>query len=185
MALTGAVLLYLAFRFGAADRSLELAHQSIARGSGADAMRYFAAFERERLPGAGSDLWYSRAMSALAQRTPDKIRRIQTAAQAGYAALRSPTTAEDPYNAWYNLAVLYANSNDRDDAERSLRAAITAHPNWFKPHWMLARVLQLEDRREEARREADIALELDAGKHKEVTESLSASSSQPSAISRR
>jgi hypothetical protein len=165
-------MLYLAFRFAAADRSLQLAHQAIARGNGAAALKYFGAYQRERLPGAGSDLWYSRAMSALAEHTPDKIQRIQIAAQAGYAALRAPGTAEDPYNAWYNLAVLYANANDRDYAERSLRYAIAAHPNWFKPHWMLARVLQLEDRRDEARIEAHVALELDGGKHREVAETL-------------
>ena len=45
------------------------------------------AFEQRRLPGTGSDLWYSRAMSALAQRTPNKLQHIQIAAQAGYAAL--------------------------------------------------------------------------------------------------
>ena len=177
-AIPAAAMLYLAFRFAAADRSLELAHQAIARDNGSAALKYFGAYERERLPGAGSDLWYSRAMSALAERTPDKIRRIQIAAQAGYAALRAPQTAEDPYNAWYNLAVLYANSNDRDYAERSLRSAIAAHPNWFKPHWMLARVLQLEDRRDEARIEAQLAIDLDGGKHAEVAETLRSSTTE-------
>jgi O-antigen ligase len=166
------ILFYLAFRFAAADRFLQLTRRSIERGNGRAAAAFYSEFERQRLPGAGSDLWYSRAMSALALRTPDKIQRIQDAAQAGYAALRATTTAEDPFNAWYNAAVLYAQVNDVVYAERSLRAAITAHPNWFKPHWMLARVLLLEDRQDEAWREASLALELDAGKHPEVEETL-------------
>ena len=167
-----AALLLLAFRFAAADRSLELARQAIDRGDGIAAASSFAAFERWRLPGAGSDLWYSRAMSALAQRTPDRLRRIQITAQAGYAALRATQTAEDPFNAWYHAAALYATTNDAFYAERSLRAAIAAHPNWFKPHWMLARILALEGRRDEAGREAALAVELDGGKHKEVAETM-------------
>jgi Tfp pilus assembly protein PilF len=111
-------------------------------------------------------------MSGLAQRTPNKLQRIQIVAQAGYAALRATRTAEDPFNAWYNTAALYASANDTVYAERSLRAAIAAHPNWFKPHWMLARVLLLEGHTEEARREAEQAVELDAGKHKEVAETV-------------
>jgi O-antigen ligase len=168
------VFLYLAFRFAAADRSLELARRSIQQSDGIAAARFYSAFERWRLPGVGSDLWYSRAMSALAQRTPNKLQRIQIAAQAGYAALRATRTAEDPFNAWYNAAALYASANDTVYAERSLRAAIAAHRNWFKPHWMLARVLLLEGRTEEARREAERAVELDAGKHNEVAETLQA-----------
>ncbi|HLI82391.1 MAG TPA: O-antigen ligase family protein [Bryobacteraceae bacterium] len=166
------ILLYFAFRFAAADRSLELARRSIQQNSGMAAAQFYSAFERWRLPGAGSDLWYSRAMAVLAQRAPNKLQRIQIAAQAGYAALRATRTAEDPFNAWYNAAALYASANDTVYAERSLRAAIAAHPNWFKPHWMLARVLLLEGRSEEARREAEHAVELDAGKHKEVAETL-------------
>lgn len=167
-----AALLFVAFRFAAADRSLELARRAIDRADSQAAATGFSAFERWRLPGAGSDLWYSRAMSALARRTPDHLRRIQTAAQAGYAALRATKTAEDPFNAWYHVATLYATANDGAYAERSLRNAVAAHPTWFKPHWMLARLLSLEGRGDEARREAALAVELDGGKHKEVFETL-------------
>jgi len=171
-ACAASIFLYLAFRFAAADHSLELARRSIQQNDGFAAARFYSAFERWRLPGAGSDLWYSRAMYALAQRTPNKLQRIQIAAQAGYAALRATQTAEDPFNAWYNAAALYASANETVYAERSLRAAIAAHPNWFKPHWMVARVLLLEGRTEEARREAAWAVQLDAGKHREVAETV-------------
>lgn len=167
-----AALLFLAVRISAADRALELTRRAIDRGDGAAAASEFASFDRLRLPGAGSDLWYSRAMSALAQRTPDRLRSIQTAAQAGYAALRATRTAEDPFNAWYHAAALYAGTNDAVYAERSLRFAIAAHPTWFKPHWMLARILALEGRRDDAHREAVLAVELDGGKHKEVVDTL-------------
>jgi len=167
-----AALLYLAFRFTAADRYLELTRRAIATRDGQSATALYAQSQRWRLPGSSSDIWYSTAMSALAQKAPNPIVRIQTAAQAGYAALDATRTAEDPFNAWYHTAALYASTNDASYAERSLRAAIAAHPNWFKPHWMLARLLRIQGRYDEAAREADLALELDGGKHKEVAETL-------------
>jgi len=170
-----ATLLYLAFRVTAADRFLELTRRDIDAGNGQAAATHFEAFDRWRLPGAGSDLWYSRAMAVLAQRSPNQILRTQAAAQAGYAALRATTTAEDPFNAWYHAAALYATTNDAVYTERSLRAAIDAYPNWFKPHWMLARVLRIAGRNQEAAREAALAVELDGGKHKEVLDTLETS----------
>ena len=92
--------------------------------------------------------------------------------QSGAVAQRATETAEDPFNAWYNLGVVYGLQNDAAGAERSLRAAIAAHPTWFKPHWMLAQVLRLEGRRDEARREALLAGELDAGKDPEVARTV-------------
>ena len=175
-----AAMLYLAFRFTAADRALELVRQAIAAGNGQAAAARFADFEHWRFPGAGSDFWYSRAMAALAQHTPNQILRTQIAAQAGYAALRATATAEDPFDAWYHAAALYSTANDARYAERSLRSAIAAHPNWFKPHWMLARVLRIEGRADEARSEAALAVELDAGRHAEVRETLQGSISASS-----
>ena len=70
---------------------------------------------------------------------------------AAAAGERATRTAEDPFNAWYSLSAIYAARNDAAGAERCLRAAIAAHPTWFKPHWMLAQVLRLQSRREEAR----------------------------------
>lgn len=170
--LAAGALLYLAVRFTVADHSLELARRSVEGGNGAAAARYYAAADRQRLPGTASDLWYSRAMAALAQKTPDKLQRIRTAAQAGYAALRATKTVEDPFDAWYNVAALYARANDASYAEGSLRSAIAAHPNWFKPHWMLARIMLLEGRIDEARHEANLAVELDDAKHNEVLDTL-------------
>jgi O-antigen ligase len=167
-----AVLLLVAFRFAAADRYLELTRRAITAGAGGSAAVLYAKSERWRLPGSSSDLWYSTAMAALGQKTADPIARIQTKAQAGYGALNATRTAEDPFNAWYHAAALYASTNDAVYAERSLRAAIAAHPHWFKPHWMLARLLRIQGRIDEARREAALAEELDGGKHREVAETL-------------
>ena len=63
-------------------------------------------------------------------------------------------------------------NNDSAAVERDLRASIAARPNWFKPHWTLARLLALESRRDEAEREAALAVTLDGGKDAEVTQTL-------------
>lgn len=157
-------LLYLAVRFAIADHSLGLAKRSLESGDVPAAAARYAKYDRERLPGTASDLWYSRALLASGQ-----LRALGDASAAG---LRATQTAEDPFNAWYNLSVLDATRNDIAGAERSLRSAIAANPTWFKPHWMLAQVLRLDSRLAEAEREAAVAVHLNAGRNPEVARTL-------------
>lgn len=166
------LLLYGGVRLTLADRDLELARRALDAGDAGIASARFADYDRLRFPGSGSDLWYSRACAGLAGRSPDPVVRVQALAQAGAAAVRATRTAEDPFNAWYNLSALYAAQNDFADTEKCLRAAIAARPNWYKPHWTLAQVLRLEGRVGEARGEAEIAAALDGGKHPEVAQTL-------------
>jgi hypothetical protein len=56
--------------------------------------------------------------------------------------------------------------------ETSLREAIQAAPNWFKPHWALARLLHAESRIPEAQAEAQRVAELYRGTDAEVSASL-------------
>jgi uncharacterized protein (TIGR03437 family) len=70
------------------------------------------------------------------------------------------------------MAALYASQNDAAGAETSLRAAIFANPNWFKRHWAPAQVLLLGGQVREARREAELAAELNAGKNPEISRTL-------------
>ena len=170
--LAALALVYLAARLTAADWELERARQSLGAGDVQRAALEYRQHLRWRLPGAGSDLWYSRACAALAQQTPNPAVRLQAISEAGPAALRATHTAEDPCNAWYSLSALYGAMNDAAGAEKSLRAAIAARPRWFKPHWVLAQVLSVGNRMEEARREARIAVSLDGGKHPEVAQTL-------------
>ena len=118
------------------------------------------------------DLWYSRTLAAFAGNAPTILLRIQAMQQAIAAGERATRTAEAPFNAWYSLSTIRAGQNDAAGTERCLRAAIAAHPTWFKPHWTLAQVLRLESRGEEARREAALAADLDGGKHPEVMRTL-------------
>jgi len=165
-------LCYLALRYTVADHELRLAQRGVDAADVARASSEYATYARWRLPGTAADLWYSRAMIALAQKTSNSLVRFQALAQSGAAAMRATSTAEDPFNAWYNAAALAATQNDAAGAERNLRAAIAARPNWFKPHWILAQVLAAQSRTEEALREAELAVELNGGKNAEVARTL-------------
>ena len=125
-------------------------------------------FERKP-PGISYDLWYSRAMAAAARDASGSLNPVALA-EAVRAAERACGRSETPHNACYSLAAFHALRNDIPRTEASLRAAIHAAPNWYKAHWMLARVLQEAGRYEEAVREAERAMELNGGKDAEVTE---------------
>ena len=173
-ACVAAALLWAAAHFAAADYDLALTRRAVESGNIRSAVERYRQYGRIRLPGSAADLWYSRALRNLAQRASDPVLRLEALAQSGAAASRATATAEDPFNAWYNLAAFYAADNDAAGAERCLRAAIAAHPNWFKPHWTLARLLEAESRRGEAASEAALALRLNAGKDPEVAATLGA-----------
>lgn len=165
-------LAYVAIRLLLSDHQLEGARQALLRGDISSATAHYQSYSELRLPGSASDLWYSRACASLAAATPNPVVRLQAISQAGAAGLRATATAEDPFNAWYSLSALYAGRNDFAGVEKSLRSAIAARPNWFKPHWALARVLALEGRMDEAREQARTALDLNAGKDPEVASTL-------------
>src|SRR5207302_203671 len=74
------------------------------------------------------------------------------------AATHAPESADDPQNAFLNLAAFQANLNDAAGVERSLRGAIRVAPNWYKPHALLAQVLQQQGRNTEAQAENEVAL---------------------------
>jgi tetratricopeptide (TPR) repeat protein len=151
------ILVYCAARYGAADRALALAAHEVAAHDVRSAAVDYGRYTRLRFPGAAADLWYSRALLAVPAVFP-----------AGQAALAAVRTAEDPFDAWYNLAEIYAAGNSAAETERCLREAAAANPVWFKPHWMLAQLLRLEGRHAEAAGEAALAADLDGGKHPEV-----------------
>jgi hypothetical protein len=161
-------LLYFAARIAIEDHALLLTGRVITSGNLPSAAAYYARSHD------GDDLWYSRTLAAYAGRAPSAGVRIQAIQQAIAAGERATRTAEAPFNAWYSLSALRASQNDAAGVEACLRSAIAAHPNWFKPHWVLAQVLHAEGRNDEARREAVTAADLDAGKHPEVAATLQA-----------
>jgi tetratricopeptide (TPR) repeat protein len=159
-------LLYFAARVALDDHALMLTRSALASGDLQSAAGHYS---RSR---DADDLWYSRALAAFAGNAPTLPPRIQAMQQAIAAGERATRTAEAPFNAWYSLSALRASQNDPAGAEFCLRSAIAAHPNWFKPHWVLAQVLRVEGRNAEARLEALTAADLDANQHPEVARTL-------------
>jgi Tfp pilus assembly protein PilF len=107
-------------------------------------------------------------MAGAAQRAENGAESMAAAQQALAAAVRASRSSDEPENAWLNLAVFYGRLNDPVHTEQSLRNAISCAPNWFKPHWLLAEVLRVTGRLQEARAEAMLAADLDGGKDPEV-----------------
>jgi tetratricopeptide (TPR) repeat protein len=159
-------LVYFAVRIAWADHALALAQRDITAGNLNSAAAHYAQ------SGQTSDLWYSRALLEVtwkAAKIPDRLEALHRASEAGERATR---TAEAPFNAWYSLSAIRAAQNNVTGAEKCLRAAIDAHPTWFKPHWKLAQVLRLQGRDQEAAQESKVAAELDGGVHPEVARTL-------------
>jgi O-antigen ligase len=155
------------------ERLLAEAQSNLKAGDAASAAQRFDRYRQWTLPGtATADLWYARASLELAERTHNGAARLIALTRGRIAAEKAPDTAEDPFNAWYTLAEFDALSGDASSAERDLRRAIAARPNWFKPHWTIAKLLLLQGRSTEAETEASLAAWLDGGKDTEVTRTL-------------
>jgi O-antigen ligase len=150
----------------AGDVFLATAKRAFDAGDLTSSVRFI---ERAHSWGAHADLFFSRSMLAAASEARDPSSKLFTWHQAGVLAERAPATADDPPNAWLNLAAYYATRDDAAAVEQALRQAIGASPNWYKPHWLLSQVLALGKRPQEAAQEARLAMELDRGRHAEVT----------------
>jgi O-antigen ligase len=159
----------LASRFVMADRELEAAKRSIEHGDPATAKSAYQSHGRWAPTGTGSDLYYSRAMAAVAFGAGVYGDRLDALAEAAQAGARAARYSEQRANAWYSLATIFASQGDQASVERCLRNAIAWAPNWFKSHWALAQVLRLSGRTAEAQKEADAAVNLSGGRYLEVT----------------
>jgi O-antigen ligase len=142
------------------------------RSNGTDAVAAYRRLARRQQPGAAEDLYIARRLMATCLVIADQSGRSACWLAASDAARRATTSSDNPPNAWYNLALLDAAQNDPQGVERALRSAAELAPNWFKPHWSLAKLLTLAGRREEARQEAERAWFLDANRDAQVTETF-------------
>ena len=163
---------WFGIRLGTAEYRLAGTQGAIGRGDPIAAIEDYETVRRWEPPGASSDLYYSRAMARYSAMEKNPLPAAQAGRQAMEAALRACNYPEQRQNEFYYLATLFAIQNDAVDTEKGLRAAIAVAPNWFKPHWTLAKLLQMTGRHAEAEREAEAAVERDGGKHKEVADTL-------------
>jgi O-antigen ligase len=153
------LLTVYALRWSVADSYLASASAALDRGDLARAIVAHRQVLKWALPGSSSDLYYSRRLVDLVGKSTDFRFKAQGIREAANAAILATRNSEDPPNAWYNLAAFLSITSSPADVERSLRESIRAAPHWYKPHWVLAQLLVAERRLDEARREAEIAVE--------------------------
>ncbi len=154
-----APLLCFAAYLAIGDAMLASAARALDRNDAAAAARMIG---RARSWRATADIYFSRRL--MTAHFSDPVARFRAWEDAMEAARSAPATADDPMNAFVNLASFYAGAGDQTNVEKSLRASVAAAPNWFKPHSLLARLFALEGRGAEAASEARAAAERDGGK---------------------
>jgi tetratricopeptide (TPR) repeat protein len=163
-----AAFLYWTIRLTSGDHSLAVAARQLDQN---DVRSAAASYTQSTIVHA--DLYFSRRLAQAAAAAPDALTRSFAAGAAYQAAVAATHYPEQRANAWYNLAAIAATRNDVEATEHYLRAAIGTSPNWFKPHWTLARLLEQTGRIDDAQKPAQQALDLNAGKHPEVAETIS------------
>jgi O-antigen ligase len=124
------------------------------------------------LPGAAEDLYASRVLQLQCGKGVSFVAYITCKQQAMQAGARALKSADDIANAWYSLSMLSASQNDIFGTRRGIEAASQASPNWFKPHWALARLLSQTGEAKEAAAEATRAAFLDSNRDPEVVKTL-------------
>jgi O-antigen ligase len=122
------------------------------------------------LPGAGEDLYISRILQQDCGKRVGVVSFLSCRQQVMQASGKALKTSDDTTNAWYSLSMLSASQNELVWTRRGLEEAISASPNWFKPHWALARFLAQSGDRKRAAEEAVRAAFLDANRDSEVVE---------------
>ena len=184
VALVGMGLIGFALQLAAADRGMVRVKQHASGLRVEEAITAYEKVLRVKPWGMSADLWYSRLMALLAQQTDgvDVGSRARAWQAAVKAAQQAGRVSEVRQNAYYSLAAFHAVHNNGPGIEDSLRQAIAIAPNWYKPHWTLARTLEVAGRVDEARTEAKIAVHLNGGKDPEVAatwEQLKAEGDRP------
>jgi len=120
------------------------------------------------LPGAAEDLYVSRVLQQQCEKRSDFGAYLACRQQTMRASGRALRTSDDLANAWYNLSMLSAAENEMVWTRRGLEEAINASPNWFKPHWALAKFLSRTGETKQATVEAQRAAFLDSNRDPEV-----------------
>ncbi len=131
---------------------------------------HYLAFERVSLPGAGEDLYASRVLQQVCAKRVNFTSFMLCRQQTMRASSKALKSSDDLANAWFSLSMLSAAQNEPIWTRRSLEEAIQVSPNWFKPHWALARFLWQTGDKTQAAAEATRAAFLDSNRDPEVVE---------------
>ena len=124
------------------------------------------------LPGAADDLYASRLLQLECQKRTTLNSYVGCVQQMLQAAARGLRTDDDLANAWYNIAMLSAGQRNIYGTRQGLAKAMEVSPNWFKPHWTLALLLNEAGEKNQAQEQAVRAAFLDSNRDQEVVETL-------------
>jgi O-antigen ligase len=174
MLVSAAATLYAVEDSTFADLGKKLARGELARVP--DEYRFVS---RLPFPKPGQDLWLSQRLASLAESAPGNTGwALSLARQASAVAEQS---SEEPFNAFYQSALLALASNDPKEAEKKLRMLLQKAPTWYKPRLLLAQLLLSSGRYtegiEEGKRAADVAGEHRATVENSISQWLTAADS--------
>jgi len=150
-------LLVAAARLALADRHLGQMRNALEASHYAEAADEHTAAGRL---GMHADVWYSRKLLSAGLASQNFLEKSGLAQTALTSALAATANAEDPYNAWMNLGLIYTRLDDAGRTEQCIRQAIKASPNWYKAHLALARLLIATRRTDDGKRELQLARDL-------------------------
>jgi hypothetical protein len=151
-----------------ADFLLQKVRESIPPSEPARTVELYQQFLDAKPAGMYTDLWFSREMYVAAIANSDAQARDTLWRAGKEAAVRAQRKSETPQSAAYSLAMFYAEEGNPPKVEEALRAATIAAPQWYKPYWMLAQVLDLSGKRAQAVEPIRRAMELCGNQVEEV-----------------
>jgi hypothetical protein len=166
------VVVVFAGRLLLADRAQAEVKDALAQSDLETILKRYEREDQLRLPGGNFDLYYARAMLNLSGRQADSMIRFRTWQHAIGAATAAASALEDRPNALVNLAAFRSTFNDPALVESTLRTATLEAPNWYRPHWLLARLYLLTGSLDKAEIEARSAAERNGGHNPEVQQTL-------------
>ncbi|MBV8845966.1 MAG: O-antigen ligase family protein [Bryobacterales bacterium] len=172
--LPGVLVAALAFRLLWADAQLADIDRLLDSGNLPGAAEQYRAVLQHNSAGVSADLHFARRFAEVAAKSTDLPSRIYFSQIATAAAALAAHEPEYRQNGLFMLAIFAASGLDASAVESALRATIGVGPNWYKPHWALARLLSAEGRLQEAQAEASLALQLNAGKNPDVAATFAA-----------
>jgi len=149
-------LVLIALAYGVQAALYALTERRVASLDLAGAERSYQAARAFPLP--GPNLALSRQLATLSSRLPQALRQ-QALDDAKQAAEASELGMAERFNGLYQSASLAIVSHNLPQAEAKLRAAIDAAPAWYRPRMALVCVLWWTGRNQEARQEAELALD--------------------------
>ena len=166
------VLLVFAGQLTLADLGLEQTRGYVKKWNVLETIRSYSWVRRVQPWGMNADLWFAEAMDVLSKTAPDIPGRIVALQFVRTASRRAAEHSDERPNAYCGLDVAHAVYGNYKGAEMALRSAIEMAPQWYKPHWILAEVLDQRGLADQALREAELAVWLNGGKNLEVRERL-------------